>query len=98
MPRVPPTDGNRRSLLGCLTVASDHHSFTLFEVHGPELLMTQIDQWGQEVDRVRVRKGEPAWPPEGDSVLFCGNHPCRDAQRVSLIAELFDVTGPLLGI
>ena len=41
----------------CSIVVSDRHSFTLFEVNGPELVMKQIDQWGQEVDAVRVTKG-----------------------------------------
>ena len=52
--RLHPEDKN---IAYCSIVVSDRHSFTLFDVNGRELLMTQIDQWGQEVDQVRVRKG-----------------------------------------
>jgi calcineurin-like phosphoesterase family protein len=37
-------------------VISDRHSFTMFDIDGPRLTMTQVDQWGHEVDRVHVSK------------------------------------------
>jgi hypothetical protein len=51
---VHPEDGN---VAYCSCVVSDRHSFTLFETTGDALVMTQIDQWGQELDSVRVTKG-----------------------------------------
>jgi hypothetical protein len=38
-------------------MVSDRHSFTLFEVDGASLTMTQIDQWGRTIDRIHVTKG-----------------------------------------
>lgn len=46
-----------KNIAYCTTFISDRHSFTLFEINGPELSLKQIDQWGQTVDEIRVRKG-----------------------------------------
>jgi len=35
---------------------SDRHSLTVFDLNGPVLDMVQIDEWGQEIDRLRVTK------------------------------------------
>jgi hypothetical protein len=35
---------------------SDRHSFTAFDIDAAGIVMTQIDQWGREIDRVRVTK------------------------------------------
>jgi hypothetical protein len=37
-------------------MVSDRHSFTVFDIDESGLLMTQIDQWGQEIDRIRITK------------------------------------------
>lgn len=39
-------------------MVTDRHSFTVFDIDGTELSMAQIDQWGREIDRIRVTKGE----------------------------------------
>ncbi len=36
---------------------SDRHSLTLFEIEGEALAMTQIDESGQTIDKIRVTKG-----------------------------------------
>ncbi len=38
-------------------MVSDRHSFTVFDIDGANLTLTQIDQWGREIDRIRVSKG-----------------------------------------
>jgi hypothetical protein len=38
-------------------MVSDRHSFTLFEVEDATLTLTQIDQWGRTIDRIRVTTG-----------------------------------------
>ena len=35
-------------------MVTDRHSFTLFDVEGTALTMTQIDQWGRVIDRIHV--------------------------------------------
>ena len=40
----------------CAKVVTDRHSFTLFEISGSTLILRQIDQFGQEIDRIRVTK------------------------------------------
>jgi hypothetical protein len=38
------------------TVVSDRHSFTVFDLDGPRLTLRQIDEGGNEVDRIAVSK------------------------------------------
>ena len=38
-------------------LVADRHSFTTFDVSSDALVMKQIDQWGQELDAIRVTKG-----------------------------------------
>ncbi len=40
-------------------MVTDRHSFTVFEIDGAELTMTQVDEWGREIDRIHVTKGPP---------------------------------------
>lgn len=35
---------------------TDRHSLTVFELEGSELLMRQIDEHGNEIDRLRISK------------------------------------------
>jgi hypothetical protein len=35
---------------------SDRHSITVFDLDAKSLLMRQIDEWGTEVDRIRITK------------------------------------------
>ena len=37
-------------------MVADRHSFSVFDVHGPQLTMRQIDEWGREIDRIEVTK------------------------------------------
>jgi len=37
-------------------MATDRHSLTVFDIDGGELLMRQIDEYGAEIDRIRVTK------------------------------------------
>ena len=37
-------------------LVADRHSFTAFEIAGDTLVLRQIDQWGQEIDRINVTK------------------------------------------
>jgi acid phosphatase type 7 len=50
---IHPEDGN---VAYCSTVVSDRHSFTTFDVTPEAIVMRQIDQWGQELDSIRVTK------------------------------------------
>jgi len=38
------------------TVVSDRHSFTVFDLDGPRLTLRQIDEGGEEVDRIAISK------------------------------------------
>jgi len=38
------------------SLVADRHSFTTFEVTAEAVVMRQIDQWGQEIDSMRVTK------------------------------------------
>jgi len=38
-------------------MVSDRHSLTVFDIDGNELLMRQVDERGNEIDRVRITKG-----------------------------------------
>ena len=48
-----PEDGN---VAYCSRFVSSVHSFTVIDIHGPSLLLTQIDENGKEVDRIHVTK------------------------------------------
>jgi hypothetical protein len=48
---VLPEDGN---LAYTVKMISDRHSFTVFDVERDELLMRQIDEQGDEIDRIRL--------------------------------------------
>ncbi|MDB6169375.1 MAG: metallophosphoesterase [Verrucomicrobia bacterium] len=48
---VMPGDGN---LSYTVTMVSDRHSITVFDVERDEVLMRQVDQHGNELDRIRV--------------------------------------------
>jgi hypothetical protein len=37
-------------------VVTDRHSFTILDVHHEALTITQVDQWGHDVDRIRITK------------------------------------------
>ncbi len=37
-------------------MVSDRHSLTVFDLDGPELVMRQVDERGNEIDRVRISK------------------------------------------
>jgi Calcineurin-like phosphoesterase len=50
---IHPEDNN---VAYCAGVVSDRHSFTTFDVTASEVVMRQIDQWGQELDSIRVTK------------------------------------------
>jgi hypothetical protein len=39
-------------------MVTDRHSLSVFEVDGPHLTMTQVDEAGQEIDRITVTKGK----------------------------------------
>jgi hypothetical protein len=40
----------------CDKMVTDRHSLTVFEVTPDAVTMRQIDQWGQEIDAIRVTK------------------------------------------
>jgi hypothetical protein len=48
-----PEDGHAGYVVKMVT---DRHSLTVFDVDGPRLTMVQIDESGQEFDRIRVTK------------------------------------------
>jgi hypothetical protein len=37
-------------------VVTDRHSFTILDVHKDALTITQVDQWGHEIDRLKITK------------------------------------------
>jgi len=37
-------------------VVTDRHSFTILDVHRDALTITQVDQWGHDVDRIKITK------------------------------------------
>lgn len=37
-------------------MVTDRHSLSVFEIDGAELIMTQVDEWGREIDRIHVTK------------------------------------------
>ena len=50
---IRPEDGNVDYVVKMVT---DRHSLTVFDVDGRKLTMTQIDESGQEFDRIVVTK------------------------------------------
>ena len=48
--------------MGCSPVRfhSSAHSLTVFDLDGPTLIMTQVDEAGKEIDRITVTKAAKA--------------------------------------
>ena len=51
---IHPEDGN---VAYVERLVADRHSLTVIDVRQTELSLRQIDQWGQEIDRIRITKG-----------------------------------------
>ncbi len=45
-----------KNIAYCARFVSSVHSFTVIDIHGPSLLLTQVDENGKEVDRIHVTK------------------------------------------
>ena len=52
---VHPEDGNVEYVANFV---SDRHSLTVFEIDGATLTMQQIDEWGQIIETIRVKKAK----------------------------------------
>jgi hypothetical protein len=50
---VHPEDGN---VAYVQRLVSDRHSISVIELNGRVLVLRQVDQWGNEIDRVKLTK------------------------------------------